>query len=487
MDNVPASVFFKDTESRFIVINEVCAKKFRLDDPADAVGKTDFDFFAYEHAAPAFADEQRILKTLVPIIDKEELEVYSNNEQTISWTSTSKFPLFDDEGVLIGTYGISKDITETKLHFKEIKRLKNQMENILNAVPNLIFVKDVDGRFIMANQAAKQFLDPEDRGLIGKTDGDLGVPPEEAEHYRKTEKQVLSTNRSQFYPEILVHNPDGAEVWHQFTKVPLFNSRTGKKAVLTVVTDVSKRIEYEIDLTESLQTISKQNERLSNFAHIVSHNLRNHAGGITSLVELLEMVNSPKEQNELFELLHIASNRLNETIVDLNEIMDKQNKDAVETRDLDFQEYLNNITEVLTSEIVEKQVNISEDIQPGLHIHYNAAYLESILLNLISNAIKYRHPERVPEIFIKAEEADDTVKLTISDNGLGIDLKTHGDKLFGMYKTFHNNKNAKGIGLYITRNQIEALGGTIRVESNVNTGSTFYVDFGKAVRRPILV
>ena len=154
---------------------------------------------------------------------------------------------------------------------------------------------------------------------------------------------------------------------------------------------------------------------------------------------------------------------------------------------LDFQEYLDNIKEVLATEFKEKRVTLFEDIEPDLEILYNPAYLESILINLISNAIKYKHPDRDPEITISARKRADSVYIRVTDNGMGIDLSKHGDKLFGMYKTFHGNDNAKGIGLYITRNQIESLGGNIKVESEVDRGTTFKIDFGKQVRSPEMV
>ena len=108
-------------------------------------------------------------------------------------------------------------------------------------------------------------------------------------------------------------------------------------------------------------------------------------------------------------------------------------------------------------------------------IEYNPAYLESIILNLLSNAIKYRDPEKKPMVTINLFQENENVFLTVSDNGLGIDMEKHGDKLFGMYKTFHGNKNSKGIGLFITKNQIESMGGTIKVESEPGKGTTFEI------------
>ena len=483
MEHVPLSVFFKDTESRFISINKNCAIKFGLENPEEAIGKTDFDFFDDDHAMPAFEDEALILRNGKTIIDKEEKEVFGDEKKTVRWSQTSKFPLYDEDGKIIGTFGISKDITEKKEQYLTLERLKNQMETILNSVPNFIFVKGEDGRYLTANKATKAFLDPTNKEVVGKKDVELGVPKNEAEKYIRMDREVLKSNKSILFPEVKSLAPDGSEHWFQFIKAPIEYADGENHGVLSVVTDVSERIKHEIELMESLHVIEKQNERLSNFAHIVSHNLRNHAGGISTTLDLLEMVDE-EEQPEIFEILRKASDRLNETITDLNEIMDNQNKDATELKHLHFQEYLNNIKEVLAPEMKEKKVTLHEEIEENLEILYNPAYLESILINLISNAIKYRHPDREPEITITAKSVENAVQISVKDNGLGIDLKANGDKLFGMYKTFHGNENAKGIGLYITRNQIESLGGSIEVESEPDKGTTFNINFGRQVRSP---
>src|SRR5690606_37667081 len=100
-----------------------------------------------------------------------------------------------------------------------------------------------------------------------------------------------------------------------------------------------------------------------------------------------------------------------------------------------------------------------------------------IIQNLISNAIKYKNPDRAPVILIESYIENNIVKLRVKDNGLGIDLERNGDKIFGFRKTFHKHPDAKGLGLFITRNQIETLGGKIYVESKPNIGTTFTIEF----------
>ena len=120
---------------------------------------------------------------------------------------------------------------------------------------------------------------------------------------------------------------------------------------------------------------------------------------------------------------------------------------------------------------------IKNDIATNVTVNYNPAYLESIILNFLSNAVKYSHSQRQPVILLSCFYEGNKPVLTITDNGVGIDLKRHGDKLFGMYKTFHGNTDARGLGLFISKSQIEFMGGRVEVESELNEGSTFKIYF----------
>ena len=122
---------------------------------------------------------------------------------------------------------------------------------------------------------------------------------------------------------------------------------------------------------------------------------------------------------------------------------------------------------------------IINNVEKDIEVSCIPAYLDSIILNLVSNAVKYKSPNRTLLITINAVKSNEGVLLSISDNGMGIDLDKYRDKIFGMYKTFHNRKDAKGFGLYLVKNQIEAMGGSITVQSEVDKGTTFNVYFNE--------
>jgi len=216
---------------------------------------------------------------------------------------------------------------------------------------------------------------------------------------------------------------------------------------------------------------------LINFAHIVSHNLRSHTANFSMLLKFLVEEEDEAEKKKIINMLTNASDNLMVTLEDLNQVVEISSNVNLEKKQVNIKKQVKQVKENLSAFLQENEVTVIDDSLDGTMVNAVPAYLESILINLFTNAIKYKHPERKPIIKIGHTTNDNETILTISDNGLGIDLKKNGEKLFGMYKTFHNYKDSRGIGLYITKNQIEAMGGKITAESKVDHGTTFKLHF----------
>jgi len=240
-------------------------------------------------------------------------------------------------------------------------------------------------------------------------------------------------------------------------------------------TDINNQKQIEKQLRETINIVSNQNNRLLNFAHIVSHNLRSHAGNIETVLNFIETETDEAELKELFAMIRSASDQLTETIHNLNEVVAIQTNINEEKSARPLRAELIKMKNNLRGLIKETDTTIEIEVDEDLQVNVIPPYLDSILLNLMTNAIKYRSPNRTPVVKIQAAKSKTHVKLDIIDNGLGIDMHLHKNKIFGMYKTFHGNKDARGIGLFITKNQVEAMGGRIEVRSEVGVGSIFTI------------
>jgi signal transduction histidine kinase len=193
------------------------------------------------------------------------------------------------------------------------------------------------------------------------------------------------------------------------------------------------------------------------------------------LIYLLFKEHTELEENNILQLVKKASDNLKGTIAHLNEVVQmnlETSSNLVELSLYHFAEAAINNLNLLAS---DAQVKIINNINPKDKVKGISAYIDSILLNFLTNAIKYSSKERNSFVELSTQIEGQFLILTIADNGLGIDLTTQGSKLFGMYQTFHGNTDARGIGLFITKNQIETIGGKIEVQSEVNKGTTFKV------------
>lgn len=267
------------------------------------------------------------------------------------------------------------------------------------------------------------------------------------------------------------------EFWVKATGKPVYSEEQEIIGIRGVFQDINENKTNELNLQNSLDIIATQNSRLFNFAHIVSHNLRSHSSNLSLIVELLNEAKTDRDKLDLLANIDDISHNLDTAISQLNKVVSTQKLLKKDKVNIKFEDALEVVLASISSLINRENAKIIAEFQDLKEIKYIPEYLQSILLNLITNAIRYRQPGRKPVIYIQSYISNDQEYLEVSDNGMGIDLDQHGDKMFGMYKTFHQNPDAKGIGLFITKNQVEALGGSISVTSTVDIGTTFKIKF----------
>jgi signal transduction histidine kinase/ligand-binding sensor domain-containing protein len=241
--------------------------------------------------------------------------------------------------------------------------------------------------------------------------------------------------------------------------------------------EIKSHNEYlEKEVKARTQELEEYNQQLEQFAFITAHNLRAPVARILGLGNVLELnKNNPQEQDMLTEKLIFATRELDQVIKDLNTILAVK-KSYVNTNTLiDFRNEIAKLKKNLGNELAESQAVIIDNLDPDAVLYSFAPYIESILYNLVSNAIKYRHPDRRPVIEITTSQVYNMIYLTVKDNGLGIDLNAYRDKMFILYKRFHIHTEGKGMGLFLVKTEVNSLGGKIDVESTVNEGTVFHV------------
>ncbi|TNE70352.1 PAS domain S-box protein [bacterium] len=391
-------------------------------------------------------------------------------------------------------YFVSQMVDITSMKLMELKLEDSLAYNkaILEASTQVAIIgADINGRITTFNDGAERMLGYSGKEMIGRPNL-VNLFSHEQESYSKSADGGIAHGFDD-YNSILdkaVQNPpdiieyqlkreDGSTVP---ALVSLSAIKQNKKVVgvLAVAIDISAMKQVEHEMTSLLELTQSQNDRLKNFAHIVSHNLRSYSGALVSIIDLIRIQNPDLYQNEFIKYIANASENLSETIRHLTDVVHINFLPVDNQATIHLKSAIQRNFKGLLHVAHKENILIIDNVDKNVHIKGINAYVDSIINNLLTNAIKYRAVGRDSYIRIETELVEKYVILKFIDNGLGIDLKYNGHKLFGMYKTFHSHKDARGIGLFLTKNQVEAMQGKIEVESMVGVGTTFKVSLLKA-------
>lgn len=372
-----------------------------------------------------------------------------------------------------------RELSDRRIVNRELEKQKSFYENILNKIPTDIAVFDLDHRYVFVNPGA--IKDPQLRKKI------IGMDDFEYARFRNRDESIARKRREQFLEakntgqvvrwEDSVKNPEGQTITVLRRIFPVHDEAGQLSLFIGFGIDITERKLLEEKQSVMMKQLSAQNTQLLDFCNIVSHNLR---GPLTNMAMLVEFINDSNDYEEIKLLtskLTPVIDSLNTTFNELVESIQVRQDMEIASEQIVLQEYLQRTLDGLKMEINKTEAQIIVNFDDAPVVHYPPKYLNSIFHNLVSNALKYRSPDRKPRIELSTRRNKDSILLMVRDNGLGIDLTKHMDSVFKIGKVFHKHPNAKGLGLYMTKTQIEAMNGKIWVESIPDEGAVFYVVF----------
>jgi PAS domain S-box-containing protein len=404
------------------------------------------------------------------------LKTKDNQYKTIQWVNTPDAQTND-------IYAIGRDITEIKQKDQQLAFSEHQLKVFFESSQAFLYTFDFKGKFLSGNQA---FLNQVGFSLDEmKTQGITAIISSEGAKERVDNFFENIKKLGSIKDEAIIKHKNGSLMRWTYISSYIRNP-IGDDYIIVNAIDTTQRFELENDLKktkDNLEELSnqlqKQNAKLLNFAHITSHNLRAPVSNLNTLIYFYNESKDDDDRKLLFTKLETVNQHLSETLNDLIESLKIQEDLGVEKENVNINDTLNKTKEILVAQLISSKAIVTSDFSEIDTIHYPKKYLESIVLNLFTNALKYASPDRIPEIYFETKISNKQTILTVSDNGLGIDLKKNGTKLFGLNKTFHRHPDAKGVGLFIIKTQIEAMGGEISAESEVGKGTTFKIIFNK--------
>lgn len=479
LETVPDSIYFKDADSRFIRLSRSCARKFGLEDPEGAIGKSDADFFSMEHARKALQDERQIMSTGESILSQIEQETYDGD--MITWCSTTKVPLKDKTGKVIGTFGISRDVTQQKQAEEELARERDLLKTIIDNVPDLIYVKDRAGRFVTANAALLDLLKLSNAdGLIGKTDYDFS-PPDLACNYVADDQIVMRSREPLLDREESHRSDDGRQIWLLTTKVPLFNNDDEVIGVVGIGHDITARKKADQQIIAAKEMADRANQAKSDFLANMSHEIRTPLNAVIGMTDLVLNSNLDASQREFLSMVQDAGESLLSVI---NDVLDFS---KIEAGKLDIDHHLFNVHKSLGDTM--KTLGVKAHAK-GLELAFRIApdvprfaigdlgRMRQILLNLVGNAIKFTDQgEVVVEVVsLPCATGELLIEVSVRDTGVGIPAEKC-ETIFNEFEQADSSTTRRfggtGLGLAIASRIVTLMGGEISVSSAVDAGSEF--------------
>jgi len=363
-------------------------------------------------------------------------------------------------------------------HLRNFSNAYDVLERTFNNTYNGIAIVNLNGNWLKVNESVCEVFGYTRWELFNMDINNIVYAQDLGVHEEKFEN-LISGKIQKYRVKQRYFHKNGSIIW-VLISVSLVYFKEGRPHMIWQFTDITNRKKSEDKLKMMLSVAKEQNERLTSFANIVTHNLRSHSGNLSALTEFLEEDYSALKTNENYQLLKRAIDNLQETVSHLTQVAKIREIEDSKMVALNLYDYAEKSTYNIIALAQNAEAIIYNHIDEVVCVKGIPAYLDSIILNFITNAIKYRSEKRRPIIELSSQIEDDVVILKIKDNGLGIDLEKFGDQLFQMYNTFHCNADAIGIGLFITKNHIESIGGKVEVKSKVDVGTEFLIHFKKA-------
>jgi PAS domain S-box-containing protein len=530
LENIPDRIYFKDLESRFLRISRATAVAFGLGDPAEALGRTDRDFFLPQHADVALEDERAVLRTGTAVVAKVEEEIFPDGRHY--WMLTTKVPLRDAGGRVVGTFGISRDVTRLKQMEEALDRERNLLRRVIDNIPDPIYVKDLDGRYVVDNRAHQVRLGvagPEE--VVGRTVGDF-FPPELAGKYLADDRRVLQTGEPIVNLEERVGISGGDPRWHLTTKIPLRGPDGDLAGIVCISRDIhaQKNAEDELRRTnaelerrrEELESVLSdlrashealkaaqmhliQAEKLESVGRLaagIAHEVKNPLATIRLGIDFLSSREATMDADSrvvLGEMAH-AVGRADGVI---RELLDFSAARDLRLVDADLDGVVDGAMALVRLECERSRVAVwRQPSEPLPRVRMDRNKAEQVLVNLLLNAahampeggeVRVRtglsaaglpgavRPDRGDRSGAAVRAAVPCAFVEVRDRGPGIDPAVQA-KVFDPFFTTKPTGKGTGLGLTVVKKIMEMHGGWITLENHPEGGLVATVAFPLAGR-----
>jgi PAS domain S-box-containing protein len=499
IDLMPDYIYAKDAAGRFVLTNLANARVMGANSPRQLIGKTDADFYSPEMAAKFRADDDSVLQG-VALKEREELGTDSVAGEA-RWHLTTKLPVRDARGEVIGLAGITRDIHRRKLAEDEIRRLNAELDQrvrdrtaelaaerhllrtLIDNMPDAIYAKDTESRYILVNPATAAGVDAAPAEMLGRTVFDY-YPLEQAQRFFDDDREVMRTGRALIgREEAALDRSTGAERWLLTTKVPLRDDDGRIVGIVGISRDIGELRRMQ-ELRVAKERAEAANEGKSRFLANMSHELRTPLNAVLGYAQILmrdEALSEVQRQG-----LSTIRNSGEHLLALIDDILDLAKVDAGKLElfpaPVLLPEFVRVIDDIIRVEAVDQKLAFHCDVPTDLPavVEADEKRLRQVLLNLLSNAVKFTEAGAVTLRIAVTPRGHSTTRLhfEVQDSGPGIAAEQH-EAIFHPFVqggTPHRRAGGTGLGLAISRQLTRLMGGELRLESEPARGSRFWFE-----------
>jgi len=506
LDSLPDRVYYKDRNSRFLRISSAMAQFFGLDNPEEAIGKWDFDYFTEEHAQPAYQDEQEVIKSGKPIVGKIEKETLPDGR--IGWVHTTKLPLRNRHNEIVGTFGISRDITDLKHLEDALAHERNLLRNLLDHLPDPVCMMDADGRYVLENLAHARYLGLDKAGdAIGRKISDY-FPEEYAAKVDALNNEIMKSRKARVNVEEHLESPSGQDYWMISSRVPLLNEQkeavglvcirrdiTSEKQARQELLETNKRLEQTLADLQALQLHLIEAEKMRTVGRLsagVAHEVKNPLAIISLGVEFLQ--GQEWEDTMNIEVLHEIEQAVKRADLVVKGLLDFSAPRKLEFELEDLSTILQKAYSLVKGERGSAGIEVEMDFGKVPPLKLDRAKISQVFINLFTNSIHAMEGTGKLTIRTRAfrltgvgsnvgssqsetfRAGDKVAEVIIEDTGPGFPP----DKISKVFEPFFTTKPTgmgTGLGMTVVQSIVGLHQGTIDISNRKEGGARVRIMF----------
>jgi PAS domain S-box-containing protein len=409
---------------------------------------------------------------------KENLNIrYVKKSGEDVWTNISANPIFDKTGRYKGALAMVTDITQSKQDQDALQKSEANLRAIFDNTDIAYVLFDEELNIVSFNTQAQKYSE-ERRNKTLRTGLAMKnyFPAERMAFMEEMLEKVIRDGSAEY--ELSYPTNDGTVEWYYIQWFVVKNSEQIPCGFVVANKNITGHKIAGLERERITADLIQQNKDLEQFTYIISHNLRAPVANIIGLSYVAdEKDGTLNEMREVLEKAAQSAKDIDTVIQDLNHILQTRKVVNEQKETVYFASLVNDIKVNMQHIIADENVYFECAFDEADSIFTIRSFMYSIFYNIISNSIKYRRAGIVPLIHIEAHQHNDNIKLTFKDNGKGIDLDKNASSLFGLYKRFDTTMEGKGMGLFMVKTQVEALGGQIKVKSKLTQGTEIILEF----------